>query len=252
MSLGAEVAGPGRGGVVVLRLMVASSVEHGAGTVTAAPDFHADVLLGDQSGIESEIKSVTDIDIVRVMNNSTEIPAFRNLPCGGEGISVSVDKILLEDITGLLSDALTQVLVVDLDTGHVTGVARDHSRLPFSGDLVKELHRGTVMIDSKADQTYLSSGIAHIVVAGPVEVLVSPLGESVLTKLGSGTVVLERELGVGLEELRLLHSVSPFNLQLIVLTPSNQLKPSEYWPTGFWGCRGWGFRVACRMRYMKV
>ena len=64
MRLGAEVACPGRGGEVIFRLVVAGSVVHGAGSVTAASHLHGGVLLRDQPGIESEIKSVTDIDVV--------------------------------------------------------------------------------------------------------------------------------------------------------------------------------------------
>ena len=53
--------------------------------------------------------------------------------------------------------------------------------------------------------TYLN---AHIVVGSTVEVVVRPTGKGVLTKLLRGTVVLERELRVGLKELRLLHLLS--------------------------------------------
>ena len=55
--------------------------------------------------------------------------------------------------------------------------------------------------------TYLDT---HIVVTGPVEVLVGPLGERLLTELFSGAMVVERELRVRLEELRLLHWVFDF------------------------------------------
>jgi hypothetical protein len=50
--------------------------------------------------------------------------------------------------------------------------------------------------------TYLNT---HIDVGSTVEVVVGPFGKGVLTELLCGTVVLERELRVGLEELRLLH-----------------------------------------------
>lgn len=40
MGLGAEVARPGRGRVVVLRLVVRSSVKHGTGAKASAPRLH--------------------------------------------------------------------------------------------------------------------------------------------------------------------------------------------------------------------
>lgn len=47
MFFGAHVAGPGGSGVVVLWLVVGSSVEHGAGAVSAAARLHRLVVLGD-------------------------------------------------------------------------------------------------------------------------------------------------------------------------------------------------------------
>ena len=51
--LGAEVAGAGGRGGVVLGLMVPGSVKHCASSVTAAPHLHGHVLLRDQLGVES-------------------------------------------------------------------------------------------------------------------------------------------------------------------------------------------------------
>ena len=41
----------------------------------------------------------------------------------------------------------------------------------------------------------------HIIVARPIEVLVSPLSERVLSKSVACSMIAERELGVGFEEL---------------------------------------------------
>ena len=51
--LRAQVAGPSGGRGVVVRLVVAGRVEHGAGSVAAAAHFHGDILLGDQLGVGS-------------------------------------------------------------------------------------------------------------------------------------------------------------------------------------------------------
>ena len=48
--------------------------------------------------------------------------------------------------------------------------------------------------------------VAHVVVAGPVEVLIGPVGECALRELVGCAVIVERELGVRLQELRLLHA----------------------------------------------
>ena len=144
------------------------------------------------------------------MNNSSQFPDFLNLPSGGEGVGVPVEYLFFKHITRLLSDTLSQVLVVNLDKGNVTSVARNDGRLSFCGDLIGACQRRDVKLDSKAEFTYLSGGVAHIVVARPVEVLVRPLSEGVFTELSCSTVVLERELGVRLEELRLLHWVTSF------------------------------------------
>lgn len=45
----------------------------------------------------------------------------------------------------------------------------------------------------------------HVVVAGPVEVLVGPAGERLLHNALAGAVIGERELRVRLQELRDLH-----------------------------------------------
>ena len=50
--------------------------------------------------------------------------------------------------------------------------------------------------------TYFES---HVVVGGSIEVGVGPLGEGVLLVLFCCSVIGEREFGVGLEELGLLH-----------------------------------------------
>jgi len=51
----------------------------------------------------------------------------------------------------------------------------------------------------------------HVVVGGPIEVVVGPLSKSVLAKLIGGAMVVEAELRVGFEELGLLHLYSYFN-----------------------------------------
>ena len=56
--------------------------------------------------------------------------------------------------------------------------------------------------EKTTEVTYFES---HVVVGGSIEVVVGPLGESVLLVLVSCPVIGERELSVGLEELGLLH-----------------------------------------------
>ena len=51
-------------------------------------------------------------------------------------------------------------------------------------------------------RAYLDS---HVIIGSSIEVVVRPLSEGVLTKLVCGAMIIERELSVGLEELRLLH-----------------------------------------------
>ena len=41
----------------------------------------------------------------------------------------------------------------------------------------------------------------HIIVARPIEVLVCPLSERILSKSAARSMIAERELGVGFEEL---------------------------------------------------
>ena len=54
--LRAQVAGPGGGSEVILRLMVGSRVEHGAGAVAAATNLHGIIFLRDQLRVKSEEK----------------------------------------------------------------------------------------------------------------------------------------------------------------------------------------------------
>lgn len=56
--LGAEVARPGRGHRIVIRLVVSSCVEHGAGTKATASDLHRDILFRNQRGIETSSSEV--------------------------------------------------------------------------------------------------------------------------------------------------------------------------------------------------
>ena len=49
--------------------------------------------------------------------------------------------------------------------------------------------------------------VTHVIVRGPVEVSVGPACELVLLELLRGTVILEGELSVGLQELGNLHFV---------------------------------------------
>ena len=57
----------------------------------------------------------------------------------------------------------------------------------------------SIVIQSR---TYL---VAHVVIGSTVEVIVRPLSERGFTDLGVGAMIIERVLGVGLEEFRLLH-----------------------------------------------
>ena len=50
-----------------------------------------------------------------------------HLPCGGEVVRRCVNDFWLEDVAGLLRHPLAEILVVDLDLGHVAGVAWDDS-----------------------------------------------------------------------------------------------------------------------------
>ena len=145
---------------------------------------------------------------------------MEHLPGGSKAVGRPVDDLLLEHVARLLGDALAEVLVVDLDAGHVAGVAGDHGGLPLSGALYSHkeeqgdqtqirsmkrrgdgqriMRRGGHLGFSLCHATYL---LRHVVIARPVEVLVGPLGEGVLCELARGTMVLEGELRVRLEEL---------------------------------------------------
>ena len=57
-------------------------------------------------------------------DNGLKLIAY--LPCGGEIVLGFVEHLLPEDLARLLSDALAEVLVVDLDAGDVTLVAWNH------------------------------------------------------------------------------------------------------------------------------
>ena len=81
------------------------------------------------------------------MKNSSEILVSHYLPSGRVTVIRLVDHALFENVTRLLGNAFAKVLVVNLDFGDVTGVARDDSRLPLSWTLLgPEEHRRTVMI----------------------------------------------------------------------------------------------------------
>jgi len=69
-------------------------------------------------------------------------------------------------------------LVVDLDAGNIALVAGNDRRVSFTGLL-----------------------LGHVVVAGSIEVFVSPSGEGLLAESRICTMVLERVLSVRLEEL---------------------------------------------------
>lgn len=142
VSLGANVARPGRRLRVVFRLVVRRCVEHGTRAKATASGLHGYVLFRDKRGIKAS---------------------------GGVVVARRVNDRLLEDITRLLCYTLAEVLVVDLDLWDVALVAGNHGSLPLCRFLV-----------------------AHVVVAGPIEVLVRPLGERVLLEPSFGTMVLER------------------------------------------------------------
>ena len=55
-----------------------------------------------------------------------------DLPSGGERVASDVDDILSEDVARLLGHALAQVLVVDLDAGHIARISWDDGRLLLS------------------------------------------------------------------------------------------------------------------------
>ena len=58
---------------------------------------------------------------------------------------------------------------------------------------------------SDFESEFLTYLVGHVIVGGPVEVVVRPAGKLILVVLLGAPVVVEGELRVGLQELRLLH-----------------------------------------------
>ena len=56
--------------------------------------------------------------------------ALAFLPSGGEVVLGLVEDLFAENFARLLSDALAQILIVDLDAGHVPLVPRDDRVVP--------------------------------------------------------------------------------------------------------------------------
>ena len=178
VSLGANVARPSRRLGVVFRLVVRRCVEHGTRAKATASGLHGYVLFRDKRGIKATLESETVSD------------AKSYLPSGGVVVARRVNDRLLEDVTRLLCYTLAEVLVVDLDLWDVALVAGNHGSLPLCRFLYPHAEYSDLLFEKLgAKITYL---VAHVVVAGPIEVLVRPLGERVLLEPSFGTMVLER------------------------------------------------------------
>jgi len=139
------------GARVVLRLVVGSVVEHRAGSITPAVGVQGIVVAWDHGRVKS---------------------------CGRVVVLDLVDDLGLEDVAGLLGDALADELVVDLDIGDIALVAWDDSSLLSDRALAR-----------------------HIVVGGPVEIVVRPAKELVLLEALRAPSVAKAELGLRLKEL---------------------------------------------------
>ena len=61
------------------------------------------------------------------------------LPCGREIVLAFVDDFFLKDVTGLLSDTLSKIVVVDLDHWHIAFVSWNDCGLLLDWGLLKEI-----------------------------------------------------------------------------------------------------------------
>ena len=84
--------------------------------VTSSFGINLALKLGNKIETVSKKMKATDNDLKLIVY----------LPCGGEIVLGFVEHFLAEDFARLLSDALTEVLIVDLDAGNVTLVAWNH------------------------------------------------------------------------------------------------------------------------------
>ena len=96
------------GGVVVDRLMVVCSAEHGTLAVASRCRVESLIGLGHQGLVESR---------------------------GAEGVGRDVQSLRVKDFAGLLRDSFAKVVVVDIQTGHVSLIARNNSRLASRSSL---------------------------------------------------------------------------------------------------------------------
>ena len=127
-----------------------------------------------------------------------------DLPGGGEVVVSFIDDVLAEDLTGLLSLSLANVVVLDFDTGYIASVAWNDAALTRSWALLIEIYRCkhglkfALRFGDRFDwQTYFEG---HVSVGGPVEVATGPSCEGILDLGGLGPLVIVVKLGVRLEE----------------------------------------------------
>jgi len=118
----------------------------------------------------SSIASAVGVERVVRTRNDSRVEAS-----GGEVVLLLVNDLLLEHIAGLLSNPLSNELVVNRNIGHIALVAWDHSSL-FP-------HRAFA---------------GHVVIGGPIEIVVGPAEELVLVERVAALVVAETELGAAL------------------------------------------------------
>jgi hypothetical protein len=109
---GGEVAAAESSGVIVNGLMVAGRAKLGFCAVTTRVGVELLVNLADSTVVESS---------------------------RGEVILGNVEGLFVEDLAGLFGEGLSEVVVVNLDTGDVTLVSREDSSLALNGCLMKKL-----------------------------------------------------------------------------------------------------------------
>lgn len=142
----------GGSGEVVNWLVVGSRVHHGSGSVTTTGSVKGCVGAWDLACVKSG---------------------------GREVVLGHVEDFGFEDFSCLLSDSLSQKLIVHLDSRHVTSVAWDDCCFPLTWAFR-----------------------LHVVVRSPVEVVGCPCKEFLFVELLGGTVVREAKLRVLFEHFR--------------------------------------------------
>ena len=61
---------------------------------------------------------------------ANEVFGFEFLPCGGEVVLGLVEDLFTENLSRLLGDALSQILIVNLNARHVSLVPRNDRVVP--------------------------------------------------------------------------------------------------------------------------